>query len=166
VVTSLLTRMDRWFSAHRPDYYAQLNSGADAEQLRLFESRFSITLPADLCQLYRWRNGQSAACSESFQGNRLFCSLEEIAEAKDLLDGMIASDFEDPRYWRRGWIPFLHNGGGSYLCVDLVAQDSGAPGQLIEFWKTDDDRPVKFQSIEAWLDEFVRSMESGTLRLS
>ena len=82
-------------------------------------------------------------------------SLEEIAEAKELLDGMIGYDFDDPRYWRRGWVPFLHNGGGSYLCLDLVADDGGSPGQLVAFGKANDDRPVEYRSITAWLIALV-----------
>jgi cell wall assembly regulator SMI1 len=62
-------------------------------------------------------------------------------------------------------VPFLHNGGGSYLCLDLAAEDGGQPGQVIGFWKRDEDRPVEFTSVEAWLTELVESMESGELEL-
>jgi cell wall assembly regulator SMI1 len=81
------------------------------------------------------------------------------------LDGMIGYDFKDPRHWRRGWVPFLHNGGGSYLCVDLAAEDGGTPGQLIGFWKADKDRPVEYSSVEAWLNNLADSKERGTLEI-
>jgi len=92
--------------------------------------------------------------------NRMFLSLEAVAEIKDLLDSMIGSDFEDPRYWRRGWVPFLHNGGGSYLCLDSTAEDGGVPGQLIAFWKADHDRPVEYPSLEAWLEAVAAFIEA------
>ena len=95
----------------------------------------------------------------------MFCSLEEVAETKDMLDGMIGHDFEDPHQWRRSWVPFLHNGGGSYLCLDLAAEDGGQPGQLIGFWKHDADRPIESPSMEAWLSELVALMETGKLEL-
>jgi cell wall assembly regulator SMI1 len=165
-IQPLIDRMDRWLVAHRPQYYAQLQSGATDADFAAFDAKFSLRLPEDFRHLYRWRNGQAATCSESLQYNRMFLSLQDSAETKELFDGMIGSDFEDPRHWRRGWVPFLHNGGGSHLCVDLNAEDGGHPGQLIAFWKADDDRPVEFQSLHAWLNDLVCSMEDGSLDLA
>jgi len=165
MVEQLIARMDRWLAANRPHYYALLRTGASDADLDAFESRFAIKLPVAFRHLYRWRNGQDPASYDAIQHNRSFCALEDIAETKAMLDGMIGFDFEDVRYWRRGWIPFLHNGGGSYLCLDLAAQDGGEIGQLIAFWKQDRDRPVEFASMEAWLKTLVTSMEHGTLEL-
>jgi cell wall assembly regulator SMI1 len=160
-----ITRIDRWLAAHRPDYYAQLQPGADDAALDAFESRFSLRLPAAFRELYRWRNGQGSTSSAALVMNRAFMRLEDIADVKNLLDDLIDSDFNDPRYWRRDWVPFLHDGGGSYLCVDLGAEDGGTPGQVISFWKADKDRPVEHPSVEAWLNDLADAMESGTLRL-
>ena len=97
--------------------------------------------------------------------NRSLCPLHEIANTKDMLDGMIGYDFDDPQYWRRGWVPFLHNGSGSYLCLDLAAEDGGQSGQLLGFWKRDKDRPVEFPSVEVWIADLIDSMEAGELKL-
>jgi cell wall assembly regulator SMI1 len=165
MVDALIERMDHWLAANRPDYYAILQPGVSDADLAAFEAQFAVTLPAAFRALYRWRNGQDPMSTAPLQGNRSFCTLEGIARIKDLLDGMIGYDFDDPRYWRRGWVPFLHNGGGSYLCLDLAAEDGGHPGQLVEFWKRDDDRPVMFPNLEAWLTDLVESMKSGELEL-
>src|SRR5262245_51589031 len=161
----LIERMDRWLAANRPDYYALLQPGASDADLDAFEAQFSVKLPAAFRAIYRWRNGQEAMSSAPLQGNRSFCTLDEVASTKDMLDGMIGCDFDDPRYWRRGWVPFLHNGGGSYLCLDLAAEDGGQSGQLVGFWKRDEDRPVEFPNIEAWLADLVTLMETGELEL-
>jgi cell wall assembly regulator SMI1 len=87
--------------------------------------------------------------------NRTFSSLDEVSSIKELLDGMIGFDFEDPKWWRRGWIPFLHNGAGSHLCVDLAAEDGGQIGQLIAYWKADEDRPIEHPSLEAWVSKLI-----------
>jgi hypothetical protein len=50
--------------------------------------------------------------------------------------------------------------------LDLAAEDGGEIGQLIAFWKQDQDRPVEFASMEAWLKALVASMEDGTLVLA
>ena len=95
----------------------------------------------------------------------MFLSLREINGAKAELDRCIGYDFDDPRYWRRAWVPFLNNGGGSYLCVDLAAEDGGTPGQLIAFWKAGEDRPVEYARVEEWLNELADSVERGTLEI-
>jgi cell wall assembly regulator SMI1 len=165
MVESLIERMERWLAANRPDYYALLQPGSSDAELDAFEAQFSVTLPQSFRALYRWRSGQDEMSSAPLQGNRSFCGLGEVARTKDMLDSMIGYDFDDPRYWRRGWVPFLHNGGGSYLCLDLSAEDGGQPGQLVGFWKQDEDRPVEYLSVEAWLDDLVASMENGSLEL-
>ena len=96
----------------------------------------------------------------------MFSSLEDIAHHKELLDDLIGSDFEDPRWWRRSWVPFLENGAGDHLCVDLAAEDGGTPGQVLMCYHDWERRPVRSPSLEAWLADLVASMESGSLRLA
>jgi cell wall assembly regulator SMI1 len=164
MVKSLLGRMERWLAVNRPDYLSQLQPGVRDAQLDKFESRFGIKLPAAFRELYRWRNGQENHCYDSLQLNRMFTPLDEVADIKDMLDGMIGTDFKREGWWRRGWVPFLSNGGGSHLCLDVAAEDGGKVGQLVAFWKADADRPIEYPSVKAWLEELVSSMEDGSLR--
>ena len=165
MIKPLLERMERWLAANRPDYLARLQPGTTDAQLDAFEAQFSLELPAAFRELYRWRNGQEERCSASLQMNRMFSPLEGVTDTKGLFDGMIGYDFDQEGWWRRGWIPFLSNGGGSHLCLDLAAEDGGRVGQLVEFWKADEDRPIVYPSLEAWLEELVSSMEDGELEL-
>jgi cell wall assembly regulator SMI1 len=118
--TSLLGRLGRWLAANRPDYYARLQPGATEEALAAFEARFALELPPTFRALYQWRNGQDPAYFASFQDHRMFSSLEAITATKDVLDDMIGYDFADPRWWRRGWVPFLANGGGAQYYVSYA----------------------------------------------
>jgi cell wall assembly regulator SMI1 len=154
-VASLIRRMDRWLASNPPDYYALVQPGATGRELDAFEARLSLRLPEAFRQLYRWRNGQDPGFSNPLQFNRTFLMLEEVAGAKEELDSMIGFDFEDPKYWRRGWVPFLHNAAGSYLCVDLAAEDGGQVGQFVAFWKRDQDRPIEHSCLVAWFSALV-----------
>jgi len=126
-ITVLLEDLDALLARSRPAYYAALQPGATAARLDEFEKRFSLQLPPAFRALYQWRNGQDPSCSGNLYRNRMFTPLEHVAETKDMLDGMIGADFEDERWWRRGWVPFLANGGGDHLCLDLSAEDGGHP---------------------------------------
>jgi cell wall assembly regulator SMI1 len=162
----LIQQLDSWLSAHRPDYYSRLQAGVSSSTLDEFEARFSVQLPESFRAFYQWRNGQATACFDSFENNRMFSSLEEITETKEVLDEMIGADFEDPRWWRLGWIPFLANGGGDHLCLDVRAVDGGTPGQVIAYWHDWDNRSIEHPSFEKWLSSLVTSMEAGTLKLA
>jgi cell wall assembly regulator SMI1 len=164
MVPDLIDRMDRWLRANRPDYYARLRPGVDDARLDEFERQFGVTLPEAFRLLYKWRDGQDAMFSQSLVDGFSFEPLDEAARTKALLDGMIGFDFEDPKWWRRGWIPFLHNGGGDFMCLDLAAEDGGTPGHLLTFWHDDPRRAVRADSMTAWLTDLVESMEGGTLR--
>lgn len=161
----LIERADRWLKAHRPDYYARLQPGTTAESLANFESHFSLQLPEAFRKFYRWRNGQERNCFESLQSNLMLSSLEDIAQTKEMLDNMIGTDFEKPMWWRRGWVPFLSNGGGDHLCIDVAAEGGGTPGQVLMFWHDAADRSISFPHIDAWLSELVGSMEAGKLKV-
>jgi cell wall assembly regulator SMI1 len=157
--------LERWLAANRPEYLAQFHPGVTDRELDAFEERFALKLPSLFRAFYKWRNGQPDAYSASLQDNRMLMPLADIAETKDLLDGMIGADFEDPRWWRRGWVPFLANYGGDHLCLDLVAEDGGRPGQVIAFWHDWEKRSITYSSFEEWLAQLVQSMEDGDLEL-
>ncbi|MEM8672009.1 MAG: SMI1/KNR4 family protein [Planctomycetota bacterium] len=166
MIDDLIVRMDKWLRNNRSDYYGSLLPGATDVAFAEFESKFSLRLPNEFRSFYRWRNGQPASELASFQDNLMFTPLNDVAEIKDTLDGMIGNDFEDPEWWRRGWVPFLASGSGDHLCIDLVAEDGGTPGQLISFWHDDEERDVEFPSLADWLSDLVQSMEDGTLELA
>jgi cell wall assembly regulator SMI1 len=88
------------------------------------------------------------------------CSaLEDIAETKEMLDDMIGTDFEDPNWWLRAWVPFLSNGSGDHLCVDTRT------GALIAFWHDWEDRRQEHASLEDWLTALVEQAERGELEI-
>ena len=156
----LIQQLDGLLSELRPDYNARLQPGVSEEQLDGLEDVLPAELPDSFRSLYRWKNGQPDYPFEALYGNWSFLPLEEIRETKEMLDGMIGYDFEDPKYWRRGWVPILHNGGGSYLCLDLLAEDGGEPGQLIAFWKQDTDRPIEHPDLRAWLQAVIETQRA------
>jgi cell wall assembly regulator SMI1 len=154
----LIWQLDRCLQCDRPAYYGYLQPGVPADSFTEFEERFGLQLPADFKALYTWRNGQPNAQFESLHDNWMFAAIADIADTKAMLDEMIDGDFDDPQWWRRGWVPFLSNGGGDWLCLDLTAAAGGQPGQLLIFWHDDGDRTVEYSSLGAWLQNLVESM--------
>jgi cell wall assembly regulator SMI1 len=157
----LIQQLDRGLSRDRAVYYSLLQPGATAADFAAFERRFGLQLSADFKALYAWRNGQPNTLTESLHDNWMFAAIADIADTKAILDEMIDADFDDPQWWRRGWVPFLSNGGGDWLCLDLTAESGGQPGQLLIFWHDDGDRTIEYISLGAWLQNLVESMVHG-----
>jgi cell wall assembly regulator SMI1 len=156
-----LTRLDRWLAANRPDYYAMFRPGLADTDLDEFERHFGVKLPDSFRACYRWRDGQEEGCYDSIQDNFMFMPLASIRSSKELLDGMIGHDFESPDWWRREWVPFLDNGGGDHMCLDLAPAAEGLGPVVRRFWHDMPGRPVLHLSFEAWVGVLVESMESG-----
>ena len=162
---TLIRRADTWLMANRRDYYCILQPGVDDAALDAYEARFGLMLPTEFRQLYRWRNGQDLGVSLALVHNHMFMPLFASAAAKDLLDGMIGFDFDDPAWWRRTWVPFTQSFGGDHYCLDLEAKGS-ATGQVIDFWHDDATRNVRARSLSSWFGELVAAMEEGRLELA
>lgn len=159
--TSLLARLDALLRAHRPAYYAQLNPPASAAALAAFEARFQLTLPPELRQWFGWHDGQRAMCFDGLVGFHELPSLEDMAESMRINRELLADGDFVANWWRPGWLPFLSNGSGNHLCLDLEGTFTGYPGQLIEHWHDDADRTVVFPTITAWLAAVVQAYETA-----
>lgn len=156
-------RLEAWLRAHRPDYLDQLRPGATDRQLDEVEVAIGAELPRAFRELYQWRNGQPRQCYDGFVNNRMFASLESALDTWNILTPMIGRDFPHPSWWRRSWIPFLDNGGGDHLVVDLEGCFGGVPGQVLYFWHDWEDRSIVAPSVESWLEHLVEALESGVL---
>ena len=95
-----------------------------------------------------------------------FSRLEGPSDSKETVVGMIGFDFEDPKWWRLGWIPFLSNGGGEHLWAGFDRRGWGCSRSTPRFYLDCEKRAVKYPSFEACLTALVESMENGTLELS
>lgn len=154
-----LKALDTWLQHQRPDFYAELRPGASEAELGDLEAQLSQTLPEAFKDLLRWRNGQHDKAYASFHDNRMLMSIEDILSTWQMLQELSPEwDAETPNWWRSAWIPFMSNGGGAYLCLDLEGTFTGQPGQLIQFWHDDADRSVEYPDFDTYLAALSGSM--------
>lgn len=153
-----IDELDDYLARCRADYYLQLQPGVSDQHLAAVEARLGLALPPTFCLLYKWRNGQRPECSASLVKNWMFSALEEVVETKELLDDMIGTDFEVPTWWSRGWIPFMSNGGGDYLCLDVAGEFHAPAGQLVSFWHDWEDRSTRYANVQ----EFVQAVSKSS----
>ena len=155
-----ILQLDKQVASLRPDYYAQLNPPLSSAAITALETKYSLQLPDDLNELYRWKNGQKSSCYQSFVNNAAFMPLDDALSTAHELMGMIGSDFETENWWNADWIPVFHNGGGDYICYDKGGVFTDQPGQLIEFWHADSDRNVIAGSLSSFLQGLMHYYET------
>jgi len=158
----LVNRLDGWLRKCRPQYYRQLLPGLTESELKVFEDSLGFGLPQSFRELYLWRNGQPQDCSDAFQYNTMFQRLEDVAESRGIMNGLLESgSFDKENWWHYKWIPFLQHYGGDHLCVDMDGSFGGKPGQVLYFYHDSEDRVIRFPSLEKWLESFVVTLEAG-----
>jgi cell wall assembly regulator SMI1 len=160
-MNDLIARLDKWLRVNRPDYYPDLQPGVTATEISKFEKQFALQVPQLFKELYMWRNGQASIFSTSLQFNRTFMSIELINGSRDVLNRLLDLGEFEQNWWHREWIPFLSNGGGDYLCIDLAGVFTGTEGQIITFWHDWESRNIEYPSLEKWLEVFVGSLEEN-----
>lgn len=149
----LIAALDEWVKFHRPAYHAQLEPGAAAADIVRLESHLGAAVGSGLSSLLRWRNGQSLDCFTSFTFNFQLMSVDQMIEAHHTLTELLElGEFKHTtEWWSRWWVPFLDNGGGDYMCLDLAAEHGGRSGQVLRFLHDDPRRKVEFGSFGNWL---------------
>ncbi len=149
---SEIDKLDINLKEKRPDYYNKLQKPLSEQEISTLEAKYNRVLPPDLKELYLWKNGQSQDCYQAFVNNSMFEPLEVVLSENQEFTEMIGYDFEIENWWNEHWLPIFSNGGGSYICYDLNGAFTGQKGQLVEYWKGDNDRPVIAPSLSDFLN--------------
>jgi cell wall assembly regulator SMI1 len=150
-LTDLLHRLDQWLGKHRSRFHKALLPGATAAECDALRAALGMPLPGELRTWLTWHNGQSADVVGAFVEGWNLMSTDDIAEAKKELDA------DGHAGWQRGWVPFLDNDNGDYLCLD-----PGQPGAAVrECWRGNPEHAVVAPSLRAWVERFLHDLEEG-----
>jgi uncharacterized protein (TIGR02996 family) len=165
--TDVVGRLDRWLARNRPEYYACLRPGLTGAQVAELERFVGYPFPETFRAFYRWRNGQPGFAepvkpNDPFIDSFWIMGADEVRSDWRFLTEMLeGGGWQQPQWWCRGWVPFLHNGAGSYLCLDLQGSFTGRKGQVLEYWNHFGDRPIVAPSFEAWLGHLLDLFDAG-----
>jgi cell wall assembly regulator SMI1 len=155
-IVDVLAQIDRLLAEQRPDYYARLQPPAGAEQFAAAEHAYGFALPADLKQLYLWKNGQPTTCFKSLSSlnSLMFVALEDALASHQMISAFDQRGEFPAGWWRREWVPLLANGGGDFVCVDAET------GGLTWYFHDDAARPAfDSRTIAELLDELLSELE-------
>jgi cell wall assembly regulator SMI1 len=150
----------------------------DAEISELQEIILNVN--PQLLTLLKVHNGQIFRSINAIVDSRgldwTLCSTEEIIEhwknEKALLDSGDYEDYEpdadirvQPVWWDTGWVPFAHENGCNYLCIDTNPTEKGKKGQIIYYHHEDSQRYVEASSLLDLFVSMLKSFEKGTIAI-
>jgi cell wall assembly regulator SMI1 len=166
-VATLLPRLEQSLSRHAPQVIAGLQPGLPEERVQELQDQYAISLPPELVELYKWRDG----CSPSWAGNIIpghsLVPLEHALEnrASILLQvnttflQRLAGDFLAG--YRKGWIQILDDGAGDGFFYDPARRPM--EGQYC-YYMPEGPATAFFPCLANMLQYFIEAFESGAFR--
>ena len=151
-----------------PELDSLLNAGVEEVKLGELESRLGCVFPEDFRSLYLCHDGEGDGLSGIMAGFKwmdtrsLLRAWESLQESAYNVISHEDGYIKDGEY-KKGWIPFAEDGGGSFLVLDLDPGIKGNSGQIITADRDSDVSYVTAKSFSDFLDLIVKSLKSGAL---
>lgn len=153
-VSSIMAEIEQILEQAFPDVIANLNDPVDEQALAALEGRLEITLPEDFREFYLLHNGERDRLGLIF-GLPLL-PLEEIYREWQAWQAVAAEDYFNldfavisvpagaikEVYAHPGWLPFVKDGAGNHIALDLDPAPKGRYGQVFNFGRHENTRYV------------------------
>ena len=162
------------------DDYVEI-CGATDEEIKNFEEKFGISLPEDVKELYRYKNGSKFfALFPCIIGERDMAfnlmSLEQVEKSKGYFQNKDAllTDFPDyftkediermkderikPYLFNKKWIPFAEYCDSCYLMLDFDPGKEGKEGQIICYIHDPDEVIYAAESLTELVDGIMEEI--------
>ena len=156
--------------------------GATDEEIKNFEEKFGISLPEDVKELYRYKNGSKFfALFPCIIGERDMAfnlmSLEQVEKSKGYFQNKDAllTDFPDyftkediermkdermkPYLFNKKWFPFAEYCDSCYLMLDFDPGKEGKEGQIICYIHDPDEVIYAAESLTELVDGIIEEIE-------
>ena len=157
--------------------------GATEEEISAFEEKFGISLPEDVKELYRYKNGSKffalfpCIIDERDMAFNLM-SLEQIEKSKGYFQNKDAllTDFPDyftkediermkderikPYLFNKKWFPFAEYCDSCYLMLDFDPGKEGKEGQIICYIHDPDEVIYAAESLTELVENIMEEIES------
>ena len=157
--------------------------GATDEDIKNFEEKFGISLPEDVKELYRYKNGSKFfALFPCIIGERDMAfnlmSLEQVEKSKGYFQNKDAllTDYPDyftkediermkderikPYLFNKKWFPFAEYCDSCYLMLDFDPGKEGKEGQIICYIHDPDEVIYAAESLTELVENIMEEIES------
>lgn len=151
-----------------PNILECLNGPAENRELDELETRTGKRIPKDFKKLYLAHNGENNKIFGVMAGFR-WMNIESIVSNWQVLQhsayDIISAKNEliQDGEFKKGWIPFAEDGGGSFLAMDLEPGSNGTYGQIITIDHDSSYSYVISESMQLFLEFIDNNFKNGNL---
>ncbi len=178
-IESLWVRLESWARNNAPEITAELNNGADSEDIEALEAVLGVTLPPNFKASLAIHDGEDDGWPcRVFAEHGAYLSTTRIVEewrdrqrhaeefasdpGEDALDDVVAVDGPvQPKLFMPGWVPFMECNGDVFWAIDFSPAPGGTHGQIIEVDWEACSWSVIADSFTAFFDDYVTDLEQG-----
>lgn len=158
---------------------ANLRPGADPHAIKALEDLVGQKLEDSFVDFYLEHDGQEIDDYSIFSGCYLM-NIEEIITCtkewsslsdmnEELSKNMVSlpAGFIKPVYGNAPykWIPFIHDGGGNHIGIDLGPDKKGTIGQIILFGRDEDTKRLAANSFSEFIEDYIYQLKKGNFGL-
>jgi len=161
-------KLEAWLQHNDSKGFADLNPSAADLDIQKLEKNLGAKLPIDFTQSLKTHNGQQGNAGSLFSKGRYLRLDEILSEWSVWCDLLKQGEFDDRSsdpdqgikqgWWNTGWIPFVSNGRGDHLCLDLDPAPGGCSGQVIEVSHDFESRSLVSSGFRQWFSSEVEIM--------
>lgn len=175
-LSSIGTWIERNGSA---EFFPVYGEPASPEAIGRAEQAIGMPFHPSLHALLRFSNGMTDHAPSLIDAFKLM-TVDEIVSAYLFLSGefpdgenlewddhppMRAAKGVQAVWWCAKWIPFMQNGGGDYLCVDMDPARAGSIGQVVTYYHDETFRPKVANDIGQMFARVAEGLVAGTYKL-
>lgn len=143
---TILGELEAFLKENRPDYYRTLKKGTTSSKINATLKKHNLPEVPELNLLLNWHNGQNDF--DSLVDNHMLMSVGAIMEAIEIVneDGFRL-------------IPFMDNGGGSYICVTADTH------HIVQYYADEDDIAELAENMHKFMEKvykaYARAIKDG-----
>ena len=167
-LTDTIAFIESWAKQKAPG--VRFNPPANPQVIEHFSRLSGLKFPVELQQLLENMDGETRK-SAGIIGNWRLMPINEIQAAWGLLKILSEkgayneltpqpSPYLKPNWWCQGWLPFVANDAGDYICLDCDPPEHERLGQVLLYLHDQPERPLIAAYLFAWLDRITRDLEA------
>ncbi|MDB9519514.1 SMI1/KNR4 family protein [Roseofilum reptotaenium CS-1145] len=168
-LTDALDRIIKWLEIHKPELAHSFQPGLSFDEIQAGEEKIGFKLPADIYELYQWRNGATLDCHFLVFPSMVFLPFDEAIESSMGWNTMVAEDEElyvnEEWYLNEEWCAksplfiFINDDIGS--CGIPLQIPPNYPEQPVVEWGEGGMPSVYYDSLTAMMLTLAECCETG-----
>jgi len=160
-LTDALDKIIKWFDIYKPELAATFEPGLDFNEIQAGEQKIGFKFPAEIYELYQWRNGSDITGYSLFAPCIGFLPFDEAIESSISLNTYISKlNYENEEWYATSPLFFFFEDNGCCCGILLQTPLNYPEKPVVEFGEGDLPR-LYYESLTTMMLTFAECCETG-----